>query len=439
MAELAEPRISVDVLFDLKGADRAAKSYAFLYAAFRKTEISSSPVRDAIDCLIPFIAPYLNTVAGKQIDVSAIQNFLKSKFGFNIPLYALDQLLPSLVKAGLAEYNKVLRIHAARHVPSSFDVVKSEIELDFDRIADQLGEYAIGLGFTSKPPSGSWGDALILFLKSQSEKPPSVVSKIKGALLNPNQVEDAIVGGFIKRLHTANYQEFEKLLRIFMGVLIEEFISSIADIGKLNSSMPLNVFYDTAVLLRVMGCSGNLLRIATEELTRYLQDLGCRIFYFSGNETEVAGILGTIIFVKDSGGELEGETAAAISDGETSITDLRMLQNSFAERLATRNIFPADEFERDAQQLAKYQIDEKAFSEYLLAEANRSKRPYGVQNRINDAGYLGNMMRLRRGVRTRDLAECRFLFVTPNKFLAATARRFLIQQKVLQPQHCSPL
>jgi hypothetical protein len=438
-ATVADPRISADVLLDLKGADRSAKSYAFLYAAFRKTEISSSPVRDALDCLIPFIAPYLNTIPGKQVDHQAIQNFLRTKFGFNFPLYALEQLMPALVKAGLVEFNKVLKIHVAKSVPNSFEIVKSEIEVDFDRIADQLGEYARHLGVTSAPPSGSWGDALISFLKSQQEKPASVVTKIKGALLDPNQVEDAVVGGFIKGLFTRNYAEFEKIVQIFMGVLIEEFIASIAEIGTVKKAGQLNVFYDTAVLLRVLGCSGALLRVATEELTRYLQDVGCQIYFLPGNEAEVANILNTIIYVKDAGGELEGETAAAISDGEITITDLRMLQNSFAERLAAKNIFPADYLGGDVQELAKFQIDERAFSDYLLTEANKAKRAYGVQNRINDASYLATVMRLRRGARTRDLTESRFLFVTPNKFLASTARRFLVAQKVLQPQHCPPI
>jgi hypothetical protein len=265
------------------------------------------------------------------------------------------------------------------------------------------------------------------------------VAKIKGALLDPSHVENSVVGFFIRNVHDHNYPMFDKLLRIFMGVLVEDFMSSVAEIGNFGKGQPLNIFYDTAVLLRVMGCSGKLLRAATEELTRYLQDLGCRIFYLAGNEAEVANILNTIIYVKDTGGELEGETAEAVSNGEVSITELRMLENSFPERLARLNIFPAEEFERDIAPLAQYQIDERAFSEFLLQQANASKRPYGIQNRTNDAGFLGAVMRLRKHIRTRDLSECRFLFITTNRFLAATARHFLLKTKALQPQHCPPM
>jgi hypothetical protein len=138
-------RISVSVLTDLRGADKAAKAYAFLYAAFRKTEISQNPVRDALDCITPFIAPYLNQIAGKQIDVQAVQNFLRTTIGFDIPLYALEQVIPSLAKAGLAEYHQAARVYFAKKSDALFDIVKSEIETDFDQVEHQLDKFAKSL------------------------------------------------------------------------------------------------------------------------------------------------------------------------------------------------------------------------------------------------------------------------------------------------------
>lgn len=224
-----------------------------------------------------------------------------------------------------------------------------------------------------------------------------------------------------------------------MGVLVEDFISAISEVGSADAKYPVIALYDTAVLLRLLGTSGKLLRTATEELNRYLQDLGFSINYFAGNEAEVAGIFDAIIFVKDSGKELEGETAAAIAEGEVSVADIRMLQNTFPERLAAMNVFPAEQLEKSAQENARYQIDEKGFSAFLLTEANAQGRAYGAQNREHDSGYLGTVMRLRKGNRTRDLLSCGVVFVTTNRFLAYASRRYLIQQKAIQPQHCPPI
>ena len=106
----------------------------------------------------------------------------------------------------------------------------------------------------------------------------------------------------------------------------------------INKTAPVTVFYDTSVLLRVLGCSGRLQETAALELNRYLQDLGFDTYYFSGNEAEVAGILETIIYVKDTGKELEGETADAIASGEVTLSQIRMLQLAFPERLAALNV-----------------------------------------------------------------------------------------------------
>lgn len=435
-----EAKTTIEDLFLLKGADRDAKAYAFLYAAFKRTEISANPVRDALDCLIPFIAPYTNQIAGKQVTSDGIQSYLRASFGFEIPLYAIDQLVEALEQQKFVEYRKNVRAHFAVSHESKFDVVKSEIETEFDDIASLLEGYARTVGFNIPPPSGSWGNALITFLRVRTDKSSTRIVKVKNVLLDPTSIEMAVVGGFIRKLHDENDDNhFNKILNIFMGVLIEDFISSVASIGQIDLQKPVTVFYDTAVLLRQLGCSGKMFRTATEELTRYLQDLGFQIRYFSGNEAEVSGIIDTIVYIKDAGKELEGETAAAMAAGEVSTSDLRMLQNAFPERLAAFNIFPAGNLETDALANAKFQIDERGFSDFLFAGSHASGKPYSQQNRQNDAGFLASVMRLRRGNRSRDLADCGFVFVTSNRFLASASRRYLIEQRSLGHNSFPPI
>ena len=432
-------KIGVETLFELSGASREAKAYAFLYAAFRKTEVSKDPVRDALDCLKPFMLPYLKSITGKQVQVDSIKTYLRESFGFDIPLYSLEQLLPELQRTGAVTYSKVARAHIAGTIDNSFSVAKGEIEVEFDEITVELTRYAASVGYPSAPPSGGWAEALIGFLKTRTDPPTNAFVKVRGALLDAPKAANAVVGNFIKNLPVRNPDLFDKVLNVFMGVLVEEFISSVAEVGSVQRGDRVNVFYDTAVLLRLLGSSGKMLKTATDELNRYLQDLGFNIFYLGGNEAEVANILNTIVFVKDSGRELEGETAEAIAAGEVSMTDIRMLQNSFPERLAALNVFPANAQEQSAQANAQYQIDERGFAGYLLAQANAAKRPYGVQNRENDSHYLGTVVRLRRKLNTRDLMQCGYIFVTTNKFLANISRRYLIEQRVISAQHCPPI
>lgn len=431
--------VGVDVILEVQGVSRSARSYAFLYAAFKRSEVTQSPVRDALDCLVPFIVPHLKQISGRQIDVSELQKFLRDTFSFEIPLYAIEQMFPTLVQSGLAEYDRRTRVHISKGGKDDFKIAKEEIETDFSSIVDRLNQYAKSFDGGFSPPSGSWGEALINFLKSKPSEEPAKVTNIKGVIMNPRDVETSIAASFIKDLNFKEPGTFEALLRVFMGVLIEEFISTISQITDTEKFRDLVVFYDTSVLMRVLGCSGVLYRTATVELTRYLQDLGIQIAFLSGNESEVSGILNAVVSAKDVGGEIFGETAAAISDGEIGISDLRLMQNSMVEQLAGKGIFPADDLEHQIMNLKQYQIDEKGFAAFLASRASRSQKPYSAQNLANDANFLAAVMRLRKGFKPRDLSDARAVFVTTNKLFANAARRFLIEERVLQPVHCPPV
>lgn len=434
-----DKQIGIDDLLKLRGADREAKAYAFLYAAFKRTEVSSNPVRDALDCLVPFIAPYTNEISGHQVTAEGIRDYLKERVGFHLPLYAVEQIFGSLQQHGYVDYIKATRTFIAKTSASNFHVAKREIESDYDGIARDLEAYATELGFVIPPPAGGWGEALIQFMRQSGEKPAPKLAPVKKVVMDPARVQEAIVGAFIRKLSETSPNKFRGLINIFMGTLIEDFISSVSELGVIGKGKPVDVFYDTAVIMRQLGCSGTLLRVATEELTQYLHDIGCNVYYFSGNEVEVSNIIDTILFVKDSGREVEGETAEALSLGQITTTDLRLLQNAMPERLARDNIFPAGELERIEKNAERWQIDERGFSEYLLRAALNSGRAYGAQNRTNDASYLGHIMRLRKGARGRDFADSGNVFVTSNKFLAYASRKYLVEQKLISFKDCPPI
>jgi hypothetical protein len=79
--------VGIDAIFEVKGASRAARSYAFLYAAFKRSEVTESPVRDAVDCLVPFIISHLNNISGRQVyftDTQTLTNTIGTKNSENI-------------------------------------------------------------------------------------------------------------------------------------------------------------------------------------------------------------------------------------------------------------------------------------------------------------------------------------------------------------------
>src|SRR5262249_28430096 len=112
---LAATMAGIEIIEQVQRASRAAKSYAFLQATFAQSAVSGSPIRDAIECIIPFIVPFLQKYPGRQLDLTALQEFLYANFSLSVPLYALQQVQPKLAKLGYLEHRKKPRFLLQKH------------------------------------------------------------------------------------------------------------------------------------------------------------------------------------------------------------------------------------------------------------------------------------------------------------------------------------
>ncbi|NJO32415.1 MAG: hypothetical protein HC869_04090 [Rhodospirillales bacterium] len=74
-----------------------------------------------------------------------------------------------------------------------------------------------------------------------------------------------------------------------------------------------------------------------------------------------------------------------------------------------------------------FQIDESRFAKSLEDEAIRLDKTYSKHNAQNDATVVAIVLRLRKAERARDVAQCRFLFVSRNSLLQRVSRRFVAE------------
>src|SRR4051794_16870123 len=122
--------VGIASLLQVQGATRYARSYAFLYAAYKKIEAGQSAINDIIDCLIPFVAVYTNQSDGRQLKFQDLQVFLHTTFGFDIPIYALQQLASTLQRQGLIRFKPGPNILIAVKKGDEFFAAREEIETD---------------------------------------------------------------------------------------------------------------------------------------------------------------------------------------------------------------------------------------------------------------------------------------------------------------------
>lgn len=417
---------AIEQLLGFGEADRAVRAYAYLTVSFNVR----SDVSDVLDCLLPFLVAVISRDdASRPIELGAVADGL-AQFGLKIPVYAIQQLLQRLNKRGLVEWNalakafiptKALAEQAERTAPP--DLTEA-----FDQLETALGQFAARLGVDVPPHSQSWSDALISFLRSEGAREAIKAVKVKDVLVgDPTLIESFVVARFVQETETQNPEVFSSITKIFTGILIEDFISNIQEVGSKNSYKGLNIYYDTSIVLRLLGTSGRLLQTATLEMHTTLQSLGCNTYYFEATGSEVENILLNLDISYSRGKEIYGETADAIHAAEITIGEIKDLAGTYDVRLGALNVFPFQYDYKLRKNEDVHQIDETAFSSALKSEAIRNERGYSDQNALNDAQVVAMVLRLRSGRVSRDIGRSRFLFVTKNSALQRVGRKYAIE------------
>ena len=144
--------------------------------------------------------------------------------------------------------------------------------------------------------------------------------------------ERMIVAKFIQECEGDPAKEpvLDCFVQVFTGILIEDFLGTIQSLSGKTRYSQLRVYYDTTVLLRLLGTSGQLLRLGTTEMHNALQQLGCYTQYLDITQREVRRILDGIL---DNPEGAHPETAEAYYNGELRIDEILDLPDTFEVRL----------------------------------------------------------------------------------------------------------
>ena len=407
---------------EAKLSNQALHAYAYLTASFR-TQTKSA---DIIDCLLPFVSAAILEDPDEPVNVERVAANL-SEFGLEIPLYAIEQMLPRLQRDGVIEWNDIAR----RQIPVP-EVAKEKSQFPqlpeaFDEVETLLSTFAQALEVEKPPLSPSWSDALVSFLKDRYAGSNVKVFKAERVISSASpEIQSVIIGLFIQECAEKNSQAFSAIEKIYTGIQIEDFVRNVQSLGQSSDYSDLWIFYDTSVLLRLLGTSGSLLKDATLEMHHTLQSLGAKTYFLGQNGNEVENILGTLSSAYDRGQEIYNETADALTSGEITIGDIRDLAGTFEARLSRINVYPFL-YDYNARKLEeKFQIDEVVFSEALKSAAIRRERIYSIQNALNDAGAVNLMFRMRKGRPAKDVGRAKVIFISRNSLLQREARNFAI-------------
>jgi hypothetical protein len=175
-------------------SEKALRTYAYLTASLR----TDASVADVYDCLLPFITDSIAQRPDQPVSVDKIAEDLKS-VGLQIPMYALQQILPRLQNRGIIEWNAISHSFIPVAGITTRKTQFAELPESFATIEPKLAGYAKKLGVDEPLIGSSWSDALISFLKSSYAGKNIKAFQFEGTIIaNPSERQEFIVGSFFR-------------------------------------------------------------------------------------------------------------------------------------------------------------------------------------------------------------------------------------------------
>jgi hypothetical protein len=421
--------LSINSLLRMRAAARPLRAYAYLTSALRGQPGNA----DALDCLVPFLqAGVEQQEAGTKLDYGALSAFLES-LGLRIPIFVLQHLTPRLEplavekRAGDWFVKKIDRLTSA-------DVALDVLDDAFDALELELAAFALNIHKVKAPPlSETWTDAIIAFLKSvtslessdpKTTKGPSPVIEGRDTLVGDPNLERRIVAEFVQGCNDNPEKEstIEHIVQVFTGILIEDFLSTIQTLNRRTKYYGLHIYYDTTILLRLLGTSGKILQLSAIDMHNSLQRLGCYIHYLDITASETANILRGIV---DNPQDVHPETLEAYDSGELILDDIRDYPDTFETRLKEDfGVTPARYNKKSTKAL---EINESTLTQLIVAARRSFSQDIKRQEARarKDARAVAMILQLREGTIATDVGFCKHLFVSNNPTFQRVARQFV--------------
>ena len=425
--------IDAKTLLNPEFQDAELRAYAYLSTQYKRG------VKSAVDCLFPFVVHALAAQKDEQLDWQKARTYLRSSYSLSIPFYMLERMQGSLMEAGALRKNELSHALIADDARASLSDKSVDLAVsDIDQVGEALAAFAAGQGRPQPLTATKWGDVIIPFFQSRSPPKDRASAKVDGVIItNPKTFDFTIIADFIMHNYLNRLPIYKVIEQIFYGVLVAEFLTQIETTGNKQSFNGLGVVYDTPVILRLLGCSGKILRDATEELHDTLRDLGCRIYYFKHTYDEVVEALNALLRCYENGDPMFRETQEAIANRELSPQEIYQIRGDLDLRLSARLGLVEHASGYEDRKSDSFQINEAGFKEYLRKNG-RWGRQYSLAPE-RDAMSLALIMRLRNGKSVRDVSKAGYVFITHNTRLAVLAKDFLRDEGQLAEGSVRPI
>jgi len=403
-------------------------SYAFL-------KVDSNNNRDYYDYFVPFVIEVLDKIDEEIVVANNIQELLDEEFKITLPIKVIETLLRRLSKQGiLYAENRTYKINRDKINRKGFIQRKQQILTQHSILIDALIRFALeryqeiyDYSIAEKSLNDLISHNQLTFLKDSltntSTRLSLTVNDTKYALITSN---------FIQEIYKNSPSLYNHLIEIIKGSMLWKaiYIADGKDLEHIKMKFKkTEIFFDTSFLLYALGYSGPELQKPCTELLNLLRASNAILRCFSHNVDEARGILE---YCKKNLAKPNGDKHGTI----TTFINNRYDENDVDEIIYNLENSISKELKVDIVQIPyedhQYVIGEANITEYL-----NSRIGYKYQRALEkDVASISAIMRIRKGLRTVQLEDCKALFVTTNYNLTKHSREYFSSEdepKIVTP------
>jgi len=377
--------------------------------------------QDYIENFVPFVAVGLRCSPHAEVALSDLQRIIEDTFGLIIPQGALRTILNRLTKKGYVKTtNGIYRRDDAALEGIDIQGLRSRLIRQQNALVNKL------ITFCNEKYGIHWSadeaeNALLTYITDQAV--PLLALMINGRTIPTSEgsPEHAafIVNKFIVELNESDIDGFDHLATIVKGAMLVHALLFPGLNTARRHFLGVSIYFDTALLLRVLGLQGPAAAAPCLELIELLKKQDAQLRYFGATLAELEGVLrGIASALRNQSRPTSSETEAVqyLRAQHKSPSDIEIIIASLQDTLALLGIHStmAPPYE------IRLGVDDLKL-DAALHEGIKYRRP---EARAHDLNALTAIHRLRKGQSMRELEDCRAIFVTVNTALVRSSTKF---------------
>lgn len=369
--------------------------------------------KDYLEYLRPYVLHVLIERRPERITDDIIRDLINSDFGLVIPSQVVQIILKRISRVGIIQKQEGAYFLSGDLPSSSILEKKAHATRHIDAIALELIDFSKQTG----SPLRDINEAVIAichFLKEFSI--PCLKAYLRGTAIpqigNKDNAYQVLVGQFLLRIQGASPQLFESFVVLLKGHMLANALLC-PDLQNAPRSFKKTKFYfDTPILIRLLGLEGKHRREAVRELLSLLNHLEGKAAIFSHTMEELQTVVRrSSDFIDSKDGR--GAIVSWARREEKTKSDLLLIAEKIEDVLEENKI----EIISTPPHIAKFNIDHAEFEQVLEDEVSY----YNEYAKEYDIKSVRCIYVVRKNNEPKRIEDANAIFVTSNSAFSRAA------------------